>query len=68
MYQFMVIQVLCVVLVLIFPGIAMWFPQWLEAGDRMAIPAQGVDPTDTHSLEAGDQPPSADDDEVKNAK
>jgi len=68
MYQFMVIQVLCVVLVLIFPGIAMWFPQWLEAGDRMAIPAQGVDPTDTHSLEAGDQPPSTDDDEVKNAK
>src|SRR5204863_7830722 len=44
MYEFMVIQVLCVVLVLIFPGIAMWFARWLEAGDRMAVTAQAVDP------------------------
>jgi hypothetical protein len=27
----MVIQVLCVILVLIFPAIAMWFPGWLQA-------------------------------------
>ena len=29
MADFMVIQVICVVLVLIFPQIAMWFPNWL---------------------------------------
>jgi tripartite ATP-independent transporter DctM subunit len=40
MYEFMVIQVICVALVLIFPGIAMWFPNWLQEGDRMATPAQ----------------------------
>src|SRR6476620_8401355 len=39
MYEFMVIQCLCVALVLIFPQIAMWFPQWLQEGDRMAVPA-----------------------------
>ena len=39
MYEFMVIQCLCVALVLIFPGIAMWFPNWLQEGDRMATPA-----------------------------
>ena len=57
MYEFMVIQCICVALVLIFPGIAMWFPGWLEAGDRMAVPAQG--PVDQSSernrLEAGDE-------------
>jgi tripartite ATP-independent transporter DctM subunit len=31
MADFMVIQVICVVLVLIFPQIAMWFPNWLQA-------------------------------------
>jgi len=31
MADFMVIQVLCVILVLIFPAIAMWFPGWLQA-------------------------------------
>ena len=31
MADFMVIQCLCVVLVLIFPAIAMWFPHWLQA-------------------------------------
>ena len=59
MYDFMVIQVLCVVLVLAFPQIAMWFPQWLEAGDRMATPAQkddGDDRRDRDTLEAGDEP------------
>jgi hypothetical protein len=54
----MVIQVLCVILVLAFPQIAMWFPQWLEAGDRMAVPALKEDSTDSaierDRLEAGD--------------
>jgi TRAP-type mannitol/chloroaromatic compound transport system permease large subunit len=31
MADFMVLQVACVALVLIFPAIAMWFPQWLQA-------------------------------------
>jgi TRAP-type mannitol/chloroaromatic compound transport system permease large subunit len=55
MADFMVIQCLCVALVLLFPQIAMWFPQWLEAGDRMATPAltdQGAQ--DSNALEAGD--------------
>ena len=30
MADFMVIQVICVALVLIFPSIAMWFPSWLQ--------------------------------------
>jgi tripartite ATP-independent transporter DctM subunit len=30
MADFMVIQVICVVLVLMFPAIAMWFPNWLQ--------------------------------------
>ncbi|HEX6691838.1 MAG TPA: TRAP transporter large permease subunit [Burkholderiales bacterium] len=58
MADFMVIQVLCVILVLAFPQIAMWFPQWLEAGDRMAVPALKEDSTDSaierDRLEAGD--------------
>ena len=56
MYEFMVIQVICVALVLIFPDIAMWFPRWLEAGDRMAVPAQEVDDVpEGIPLEAGDE-------------
>jgi hypothetical protein len=53
----MVLQVLCVGLVLAFPGIAMWFPQWLKEGDRMAAPAaqQFDEPANTDSLEAGDR-------------
>jgi TRAP-type mannitol/chloroaromatic compound transport system permease large subunit len=31
MADFMVIQCVCVVLVLAFPSIAMWFPNWLDA-------------------------------------
>ncbi len=56
MADFMVIQVICVALVLIFPQIAMWFPQWLEAGDRLAVPAldRDQDPVDSGALEAGD--------------
>jgi hypothetical protein len=30
MADFMVIQCICVVLVLAFPSIAMWFPNWLQ--------------------------------------
>jgi tripartite ATP-independent transporter DctM subunit len=57
MADFMVIQCICVALVLIFPQIAMWFPQWLEAGDRMAVPAQKEDPAPAgpNSLDAGDE-------------
>jgi len=55
MADFMVIQCLCVALVLLFPQIAMWFPQWLEAGDRMATPALKDDAAqDSNALEAGD--------------
>jgi TRAP-type mannitol/chloroaromatic compound transport system permease large subunit len=31
MGDFMVLQVICVVLVVVFPDIAMWFPRWLDA-------------------------------------
>jgi tripartite ATP-independent transporter DctM subunit len=70
MADFMVIQCLCVALVLVFPQIAMWFPQWLQAGDRMAVPALRGDEGETagarDSLEAGDlKPDLGDDDETK---
>jgi tripartite ATP-independent transporter DctM subunit len=57
MADFMVIQVICVVLVLVFPQIAMWFPQWLEQGDRLAVPVQKEDavvPAGPNLLDAGD--------------
>jgi hypothetical protein len=40
MADFMVIQCVCVVLVLAFPAIAMWFPQWLQARRMAARTAQ----------------------------
>jgi len=40
MADFMVLQVACVALVLIFPAIAMWFPQWLQARRLAARTAQ----------------------------
>jgi TRAP-type mannitol/chloroaromatic compound transport system permease large subunit len=40
MADFMVLQVACVALVLIFPAIAMWFPQWLQARRMAARTAQ----------------------------
>ncbi len=58
MADFMVIQCICVALVLIFPQIAMWFPQWLEAGDRLAVPALKSDDdgaAERDQLEAGDK-------------
>jgi hypothetical protein len=36
MADFMVIQCICVVLVLVFPNIAMWFPTWLNERTRAA--------------------------------
>ena len=53
MFEFMVLQCICVALVLIFPQIAMWFPEWLQEGDRLATPARQFK-DDTPSLEAGD--------------
>jgi tripartite ATP-independent transporter DctM subunit len=40
MADFMVIQVICVVLVLIFPAIAMWFPNWLQERRKAARNAE----------------------------
>ena len=40
MADFMVIQVICVVLVLAFPQIAMWFPHWLDERRKAARSAQ----------------------------
>jgi tripartite ATP-independent transporter DctM subunit len=78
MGDFMVIQVLCVVTVLAFPQIAMWFPTWLKEGDRMAAPAapqtqeEKADEGNTRdSLEAGDEMKGDEDakaDEVKSQK
>jgi len=60
MYEFMVIQCVCVALVLAFPDIAMWFPRWLEEGDRMAVPVQeGVEEPAAESLENYRQPPAS---------
>jgi tripartite ATP-independent transporter DctM subunit len=47
MADFMVIQVLCVILVLAFPAIAMWFPGWLQArrdADRKRVHIEVVVP------------------------
>lgn len=56
MADFMAIQCVCVALVLVFPQIAMWFPQWLEAGDRLAAPVSAEEPgPDSSTLEAGDE-------------
>jgi tripartite ATP-independent transporter DctM subunit len=40
MADFMVIQVICVVLVLLFPQIAMWFPNWLQEQRKAARSSQ----------------------------
>jgi hypothetical protein len=42
MADFMVIQCICVALVLVFPDIAMWFPQWLN--DRVKAERMKGDP------------------------
>ncbi len=58
MADFMVIQVICVVLVLIFPAIAMWFPNWLQEQRRAARKAdlhieQPVSPALAATLQTG---------------
>ena len=42
MADFMVIQCICVVLVLIYPAIAMWFPNWLQERRNKARLAQEI--------------------------
>jgi len=59
MADFMVIQCLAVALVLAFPGIAMWLPDWLEAHTHIEAPLSpaeaGQSESDRHSLERGDE-------------
>jgi tripartite ATP-independent transporter DctM subunit len=53
MADFMVIQCVCVVLVLVFPQIAMWFPNWLdERRKAQRAELQQAPPTLTKLLEA----------------
>jgi len=61
MADFMVIQVICVALVLIFPSIAMWFPNWLQArmkAERMKgeVPAMVVPVAAAGRTESGSAP------------
>jgi tripartite ATP-independent transporter DctM subunit len=54
MADFMVIQVICVVLVLMFPSIAMWFPNWLQErrkAERSSQIEQPVSPTLAKTLQ-----------------
>jgi tripartite ATP-independent transporter DctM subunit len=56
MYDFMWIQVICVVLVLAFPGIAMWLPNWLEEAPPETPYVPGSeDATERNLLEQGDK-------------
>jgi hypothetical protein len=50
MADFMVIQVICVVLVLIFPSIAMWFPNWLQERRNAARSAEVERPAPLSAL------------------
>ena len=50
MADFMVIQVICVVLVLIFPSIAMWFPNWLQERRKAARSSQIEQPLSVDKL------------------
>jgi len=55
MYDFMVIQVIAVVLVLAFPQIALWLPQYMEdAPPSTMVPAGTEDAEDRDALEAGE--------------
>ena len=68
MYDFMWIQCIAVVLVLAFPGIAMWLPNWLEeAPPAVVVPAGTEDAAERDALEERDslkadepEPPAAD--------
>jgi TRAP-type mannitol/chloroaromatic compound transport system permease large subunit len=50
MADFMVIQVICVVLVLVFPSIAMWFPNWLQERRKAARTTQIEQPAPLSAL------------------
>jgi TRAP-type mannitol/chloroaromatic compound transport system permease large subunit len=50
MADFMVIQCICVVLVLIFPSIAMWFPNWLQERRNAARSTQIEQPAPLSAL------------------
>jgi tripartite ATP-independent transporter DctM subunit len=53
MADFMVIQVICVILVLIFPSIAMWFPNWLQERRNAARTAEVDRPASLSALLEG---------------
>jgi hypothetical protein len=53
MADFMVIQCICVVLVLAFPAIAMWFPNWLQERRLAQRSVQAEPPTISAVLDAG---------------
>ncbi|HTM62716.1 MAG TPA: TRAP transporter large permease subunit [Burkholderiales bacterium] len=56
MYDFMWIQVICVALVLAFPGIAMWLPNWLEEAPPETPYVPGSeDAAERNVLEQGDK-------------
>jgi tripartite ATP-independent transporter DctM subunit len=59
MTAFMIIQVICVALVLIFPAIAMWFPNWLQARrlQERGIRSEYVVPEKPKVSAAGEMPP-----------
>jgi len=53
MADFMVIQCICVVIVLAWPPIAMWFPQWLQErakAERMRSEVEPAEPSSLSSL------------------
>jgi hypothetical protein len=50
MADFMVIQCICVVLVLVFPSIAMWFPSWLQERRNAARSAEVERPAPLSAL------------------
>jgi hypothetical protein len=52
MADFMVIQCICVVLVLVFPSIAMWFPNWLQERRNAARSGQIEQPAPSSILAA----------------
>jgi TRAP-type mannitol/chloroaromatic compound transport system permease large subunit len=53
MADFMVIQVICVALVLIFPSIAMWFPNWLQERRNAARTTEVEGPASLSALLEG---------------
>ena len=62
MGDFMVIQVIAVVLVLSFPDIAMWFPGWMDSGERVMAPfnpeEEATSKASGVTLESGDTMPA----------